>query len=189
MNKIGIIGQGFVGNAVYQKFKKYYQILTYDLDETKATATEEEVLSCNVLFLCLPTPMHMGTGECDISIVASILGKIINLNQRKVVVIKSTVPPLTVASFNKITPKHIQVVFNPEFLTERNAVEDYEDDYAYKTVRELSAYEKYNSKVEEFEEEWKDDDNHLKKIFKDNIDPSVLAFLDLDEDDKLLLTN
>ena len=71
----------------------------------------------------------------------------------------------------------------------RNAVEDYEDDYAYKTVRELSAYEKYNSKVEEFEEEWKDDDNHLKKIFKENIDPSVLAFLDLDEDDKLLLTN
>ncbi len=71
----------------------------------------------------------------------------------------------------------------------RNAVEDYEDDYTYKTVRELSAYEKYNSKVEEFEEEWKDDDNHLKKIFKENIDPSVLAFLDLDEDDKLLLTN
>ena len=71
----------------------------------------------------------------------------------------------------------------------RNAVEDYEDDYAYKTVRELSAYEKYNSKVEEFEEEWKDDDNHLKNIFKENIDPSVLAFLDLDEDDKLLLTN
>ena len=71
----------------------------------------------------------------------------------------------------------------------RNAVEDYEDDYAYKTVRELSAFEKYNSKVEEFEEEWKDDDNHLKKIFKDDIDPSVLAFLDLDEDDKLLLTN
>ena len=71
----------------------------------------------------------------------------------------------------------------------RNAVEDYEDDYAYKTVRELSSYEKYNSKVEEFEEEWKDDDNHLKKIFKDNIDPSVLAFFDLDEDDKLLLTN
>ena len=71
----------------------------------------------------------------------------------------------------------------------RNAVEDYEDDYAYKTVKEISAYEKYNSKVEEFEEEWKDDDNHLKKIFKENIDPSVLAFLDLDEDDKLLLTN
>jgi UDPglucose 6-dehydrogenase len=124
MNKIGIIGQGFVGNAVYQKFKKYYQILTYDLDETKANATEEEVLSCNILFLCLPTPMRE-TGECDISIVASVLEKVVNLKQPKVVVIKSTVPPLTVESFNKITPKNIQIVFNPEFLTERNAVEDY----------------------------------------------------------------
>ena len=33
---IGIIGQGFVGNAVYQKFKNYYDILTNDLDETKS---------------------------------------------------------------------------------------------------------------------------------------------------------
>lgn len=124
MNKIGIIGQGFVGNAVAQKFQQYYEILTYDLDETKANATEEEVLNCNIVFLCLPTPMRE-TGECDISIVASVLEKIVNLKQPKVVVIKSTVPPLTIESFNKITPKNIQIVFNPEFLTERNAVEDY----------------------------------------------------------------
>ena len=124
MNKIGIIGQGFVGNAVYQKFKQYYNILTYDLDETKATATEEEVLSCNIVFLCLPTPMKE-TGECDISIVAGVLDKIVNLKQPKIVVIKSTVPPLTVESLNNILPDDIQVVFNPEFLTERNAVEDY----------------------------------------------------------------
>ena len=124
MNKIGIIGQGFVGNAVAQKFQQYYELLTYDLDETKANATEEEVLNCNIVFLCLPTPMRE-TGECDISIVAGVLEKIVNLKQPKVVVIKSTVPPLTVESFNKITPKNIQIVFNPEFLTERNAVEDY----------------------------------------------------------------
>tara|TARA_B100000989_G_C19431120_1_gene423095 strand:+ start:50 stop:523 length:474 start_codon:yes stop_codon:yes gene_type:complete len=71
----------------------------------------------------------------------------------------------------------------------RNAVEYNDDDYAYKIVNVPSAYEIYYSKVKEFEEEWNDDDNHLKKIFKDNIDPSVLAFLDLDENDKLLLTN
>ena len=124
MNKIGIIGQGFVGNAVAQKFQQYYELLTYDLDETKANATEEEVLNCNIVFLCLPTPMKE-TGECDISIVAGVLEKIVNLNQPKIVVIKSTVPPLTVESFNKITPKNIQIVFNPEFLTERNVVEDY----------------------------------------------------------------
>ena len=28
---IGIIGQGFVGNAVYQKFKNYYDVKTYDI--------------------------------------------------------------------------------------------------------------------------------------------------------------
>jgi len=124
MSRIGIVGQGFVGNAVAQKFQQYYEVLTYDLDETKANATEEEVLNCSIVFLCLPTPMKE-TGECDISILAGVLKKLIDLNQPKVIVIKSTVPPLTVESFNKITPKNIQIVFNPEFLTERNAVEDY----------------------------------------------------------------
>ena len=36
---IGIVGQGFVGNAVYQKFSKYYEVLTNDLDESKSTST------------------------------------------------------------------------------------------------------------------------------------------------------
>ena len=124
MNKIGIIGQGFVGNAVAQKFQQYYELLTYDLDEAKANATEEEVLNCNIVFLCLPTPM-LPDGKCDTSIVSGVLEKIVKLKQPKIVVIKSTVPPLTVESFNKVTPENIQIVFNPEFLTERNAVEDY----------------------------------------------------------------
>ena len=71
----------------------------------------------------------------------------------------------------------------------RNAVELPEEDYSYKTIKEPSAFEKYHSKVEELEEEWNDNENYLSKIFKDNIDPSVLAYLHLDEDDKLLLTN
>ena len=29
---IGIVGQGFVGNAVFQKWKKYYTVQTYDID-------------------------------------------------------------------------------------------------------------------------------------------------------------
>lgn len=71
----------------------------------------------------------------------------------------------------------------------RNAVEYNEDDYAYQNVKEPSALEKYTSKVKELEEEWEDSENYLNKIFKDNIDPSVLAYLHLDDDDKLLLTN
>lgn len=71
----------------------------------------------------------------------------------------------------------------------RNALEYNEEDYSYKTNKEPSAFEKYYSKVEEIEEEWNDNENYMSKIFKDNIDPSVLAYLHLDEDDKLLLTN
>ena len=49
--KIGIIGQGFVGNAVYQKFKKYFDILTFDTDSKLANSTYEELtLLCDILF-------------------------------------------------------------------------------------------------------------------------------------------
>ena len=71
----------------------------------------------------------------------------------------------------------------------RNAVEYSDEDYSYNTIKEPSAFEKYHSKVEEIEEEWNDNESYMNKIFKDNIDPSILAYLHLDEDDKLLLTN
>ena len=49
---IGIIGQGFVGNAVYQKFKNYYDILTYDLDESKSNSTLNQISEkCETIFI------------------------------------------------------------------------------------------------------------------------------------------
>ena len=71
----------------------------------------------------------------------------------------------------------------------RNAVEYSEEDYAYKNEIEPTAYEKFKSKFEEMESEWNNEENQWDKIFKDNIDPSVLAYLYLDDEDKLLLTN
>ena len=40
---IGIIGQGFVGNAVYNKFKNYYNVFTYDLDKSLCNSSLEEI--------------------------------------------------------------------------------------------------------------------------------------------------
>ena len=55
---IGIIGQGFVGNAVYQKFKNYYNVLTFDLQVKLCNSTIEEINeNCDIIFVCLPTPM------------------------------------------------------------------------------------------------------------------------------------
>lgn len=126
---IGIIGQGFVGNAVYQKFKNYYDVLTYDLDETKSNSNVNEIIcKCTNIFICLPTPMNED-GSCNISIVEQVLTGIDlttdNLETERNIIIKSTIPPGTTAKWNRRF-ESLNIVFNPEFLTEANAVSDYE---------------------------------------------------------------
>ena len=124
MKTIGIIGQGFVGNAVYQKFKQFFSVKTYDLDPYKSNSTEEETLNQDIVFVCLPTPMGKN-GECVVSIVESALVKL-NESNAKIAVVKSTVAPTTTEKWNKQF-KNLTVVFNPEFLTEANAVKDFEN--------------------------------------------------------------
>ena len=120
---IGIIGQGFVGNAIYQKFKKFYNVLTYDLDKSKCNANEQEVFDCETIFVCLPTPMQKD-GGCATFLIEPVLESINANNKTDVVVIKSTIIPGTVERWNNMY-ENIQVVHNPEFLTERNAVQEF----------------------------------------------------------------
>jgi len=124
---IGIIGQGFVGNAIYQKFKNYFDVHTYDLDESKSNDSKENVIHQQFVFLCLPTPMNTN-GSCNVDIIERELENIdlIADNQEivKTVVIKSTIPPGTTQKWNK-KYEALNIVFNPEFLTEANAVEDF----------------------------------------------------------------
>ena len=82
----------------------------------------------NIIFVCVPTPMKKD-GSCDTSIVEAVVKDINdmvvsrNVSDR-VVVVKSTVAPGTTERLNKIC-QNIQVVFNPEFLTESNYIEDF----------------------------------------------------------------
>jgi UDPglucose 6-dehydrogenase len=123
---IGIIGQGFVGNAVYQKFKQFYgNILTYDTVNVKCNSSFVDLaLISKIIFVCLPTPIN-ADGSANVSLIEDTLKKL-NEYKNKIVVIKSTIPPGTTARFNQ-TFQNLKVVFNPEFLTERNAVSDYEN--------------------------------------------------------------
>jgi len=127
---IGIVGQGFVGNAVYQKFKNYYDVLTNDLDESKCNSDLKNlIMKSEYIFLCLPTPMK-SDGKCDISILEKVINQIDlladNFEVKRNIIIKSTIPPGTTEKFNK-RYELLDIVFNPEFLTERNAVSDYEN--------------------------------------------------------------
>ena len=121
---IGIIGQGFVGNAIYQKFKNYYNVKTYDIKgNIHCNSNEQETLDNEVVFICLPTPMNQD-GSCHTDIVEAAIKRVFEFGVAKIAVIKSTVPPGTVAKWNKQFPS-LNIVFNPEFLTEANAVNDF----------------------------------------------------------------
>ncbi len=127
INKIGIVGQGFVGTAVREGLNKFFDVHTYDRDLTKSTCETltELVNKTEVIFVCLPTPM-LKNGECDTSIVEATIREIDALNQKKIAVIKSTVPPGTCERLN-YDCENISVVFNPEFLTEANFIEDFKN--------------------------------------------------------------
>lgn len=118
---IGIIGQGFVGATLYDKFKNHYSVLTFDIDNSKSNSTLGEVKNCNIIFLCLPTPMDID-GSCDLSIVEKVINQIDEPN--KILVIKSTVIPGSTEYFNKKYKSDF--IFNPEFLREKYALSDFE---------------------------------------------------------------
>jgi len=128
---IGIVGQGFVGSAIFEGLKKFYDVYTYDVDSSKCNSTLEDLLdNSSFIFQCLPTPMRK-SGECDLSIVRGSLGTINNLVKQRslappIVIIKSTVPPGTSEKLNEDFA-HVDVVFSPEFLTEANHIDDFKN--------------------------------------------------------------
>jgi len=129
---IGVIGQGFVGNAVYQGFKDYYNVLTYDkyLEDKSNSTLEDIVKNSDIIFTCVPTPMT-DIGNCYVGIVEEVLEDVNNICKTfdikdKICIIKSTVIPGTTKKMNEKF-KNLNVIFNPEFLTEANAVDDWKN--------------------------------------------------------------
>ena len=116
---VGIVGNGFVGNAVYQNLRDKARCKVYDVDKNRSLSSLEEVIQQDFIFVCLPTPMKID-GSCDLSILDKFFEELPE-HLTGTFVIKSTVP---VGTTKKYTERH-NVIHNPEFLTARNAVEDY----------------------------------------------------------------
>tara|TARA_R110000796_G_scaffold232101_1_gene350283 strand:- start:2555 stop:3382 length:828 start_codon:yes stop_codon:yes gene_type:complete len=125
-HKIGIIGNGFVGNALYKGIKTFHNdVWVYDIDASRSINSIEEVSLCNFIFICVPSPK--GTdGKVDMSYTYQAIESLLEYNITKpIIIIKSTVEPGTC---KKIQDKYsIPVLSNPEFLTERRALEDFMD--------------------------------------------------------------
>ncbi len=119
--KIGIIGNGFVGKATRQLECEGIDIVCYDIDPKLCVpegTTLEQLCESDIIFISVPTPMKED-GSCFLGIVESVvndISKFVNLDE-KLVVIRSTVPPGT--------SKRLNCYFMPEFLTEKNYIEDF----------------------------------------------------------------
>jgi nucleotide sugar dehydrogenase len=122
--KIGIIGNGFVGNSIAFGFSPTHEIKVHDKDPKRNLNTIEEVLECNFIFVAVPTPMNED-GSISLKVVEKALQEISDKNTiNNIVILKSTMVPGSTDSFIKQFPK-LNIVFNPEFLTERTAKLDF----------------------------------------------------------------
>tara|TARA_B100000989_G_scaffold68850_1_gene48011 strand:- start:30747 stop:31583 length:837 start_codon:yes stop_codon:yes gene_type:complete len=113
---VGIIGNGFVGEAQAFAFSPTSFVKIYDIDKNKSTHSLDKVNKCDFIFVCVPTPMYEN-GSQDTSYIQKVFDKAV---AGPVYIIKSTILPGTTKNLaNK--NKKLKIVFSPEFLTERNA--------------------------------------------------------------------
>ena len=114
--KVGVIGNGFVGEAISFAFSSVSDLYIYDTDPLKSLDDLESVHSCDFVFICVPTPMFED-GSQDLSYVESTF---VEATSKPVYILKSTVLPGTTDTLSKQYP-NFKIIFSPEFLTERTA--------------------------------------------------------------------
>lgn len=127
MAVIGIVGHGYVGKAVEYGFKPKNKVLVYD-KYFPSKNLPEVVEKSEFIFICVPTPMDKKYEKIDLSIVEEVVKNVVGLAQEKgrepVLIIKSTVVPGATRTLGK-KYHWPQILFNPEFLTEANYLDDF----------------------------------------------------------------
>jgi len=120
--KISIIGYGVAGKAIKDGFdadKCEFTLIDLNLgNDVHSTSLYEDVF-----FICLPTPMGRN-GEINADIVVDVVNYLLH-NRTGTVVIKSTITPEVIEELTSSQEHGHKVVYNPEFLTEANASEDF----------------------------------------------------------------
>jgi UDPglucose 6-dehydrogenase len=136
---VGICGIGFVGNAILTTFMKFisnhiennckisYPIKAiFSYDKYKNLGQFEDLLQCDIIFLCLPTLFSENLNTFDISELDNTLKKLHECEYTGLIVIKSTVMIGYTQSKNQEFAG-LKIVYNPEFLTARTASYDFEN--------------------------------------------------------------
>ena len=121
--KVAVIGsEGFVGNAMVQAFQEHVDVLPIDLklkDSVELYYTKDEV---RFAFICVPTPFNPVANRYDYSCIRNVLGPLSG-RRRTITCLRSTVAP---DFFDDPFALSVEL-YHPEFLTARNAVEDFQN--------------------------------------------------------------
>jgi len=121
--KLGIVGHGFVGTAVDHGFTRDIQKFIVD-PKHNSTNTIEDLIKFkpDAIFVAVPTPQSE-SGECNTEILEGVMQQL-NTSKGLLVIVKSTVPAY---KLQKIQEEciNIRIVYNPEFLTEKNYIDDF----------------------------------------------------------------
>lgn len=151
MNKILIIGAGYVGmsNGVY--LLKENDVIFYDIDKEKnklinnnlnyindpcikkyiadnklklkTMNLNDALIDRNYIFICVPTDYDENTKCLNTTLIESSIKNILKINNNAIIVIKSTIPVnYTCKLIKKFNYK--KIIYVPEFLREASAFDD-----------------------------------------------------------------
>ena len=130
MYKVGIVGNGYVGGAIAHGFSPAStgncEIKVYDImPERSLNTLSETVNESDYVFVSVPTPMNKD-GSISLKYVNKALQEIEKINKKwdNIIILKSTVTPGTTKKLQE-TFSSLNIVFNPEFLTEKSARLDF----------------------------------------------------------------
>lgn len=112
--KISVIGCGFVGTTVAD-FLETHMVKVVRIDPAKHNNTLDDARTVDAHIVCVPTP-ELEDGTCDDGIVKLVLNE---LDTNKPILLKSTVTPDLIEKYPS------NVTYNPEFLRQRNAKQDF----------------------------------------------------------------
>ncbi|MAF24257.1 hypothetical protein CL634_01525 [bacterium] len=128
--RIGIVGNGFVGSAVAFGFSSQCgcdtEVRIHDkIKEKSLNSLYNTVNDSDFIFISVPTPSNKD-GSIHLGIIEKALQEISEVNNRddNIILIRSTVVPGTTRNLQEAYPD-LNIVFNPEFLTERSAKFDF----------------------------------------------------------------
>lgn len=123
IEKIGVVGCGFVGGAVMSGFgKRGYKVIGFD-PRRWPTVPFNGLEATDCVFICVPTP-ERANGSCDIACVIGSLTRLSFMEYSGLVVIKSTIDPRSVRFLIEKFPS-LRIAANPEFLTAAHAQKDF----------------------------------------------------------------